>query len=251
MRLYSGIPESLKSSSSSPNSKSSRYSNVKSNIFARDSLISPVGPIDWSARQHLRDAAPGRIEKLKTAHMYAIHAQQILDNADVVVYICCTHLLFHDFIIGIEYVNGRYWLRKIVQGRAQGSYIVQCRDGEQVTFGLGPLGNAVDLPDGELFNIHLAIARVLYASGAGEVINKVLQDEEDYNDGIVESEASAARISEFAVRMALLRMQSGDSAKSASSDDGDVKDDDDCGNKQQERDKGILRVSTNAQVDGQ
>ncbi|KAK9369448.1 hypothetical protein V1509DRAFT_619451 [Lipomyces kononenkoae] len=274
IRLYSPIPESLKSSSSSLNSKSSRDSTVKSKIFARDGLISPVGrAIDWSAPQHLRDAAPGRIEKLEAAHimpfmlseystmlpflsMFAgtsveaiLRDKGINSPSNIFCTDHSTHFLFDDFIIGIEYMNGRYWLRKIVQERAQGSYIVQCQDGDQVTFGLGPLGNAVDLPDGELFNIHLAIARVLHASGAGEVINKVLQDEEDYNDGIVDDEASGARISAFAVRMALLRMQSGDSAESASNDDGDVDDADDGGNKQQECGKGILRDTTNSQVD--
>ncbi|KAK9239187.1 hypothetical protein V1525DRAFT_438382 [Lipomyces kononenkoae] len=94
-----------------------------------------------------------------------------------------------------------------------------------------------------LFNIHLAIARVLHASGAGEVINNILQDEENYNDGIVKDEASAARISAFAVRLAILGMQSASSMEASEDDCVD-----DSGNKQRERGKGILRVSTNSQV---
>ncbi|KAK9337697.1 hypothetical protein V1521DRAFT_454968 [Lipomyces starkeyi] len=82
---------------------------------------------------------------------------------------------------------------------------------------------------------------VLYASGAGEVISKILQDKEDFNEGIVEAEASAARISAFAVRMALQEMQADDAAESASDCD-----DDNSGNKHQERDRGVLRVSTNS-----
>ncbi|KAK9234859.1 hypothetical protein V1525DRAFT_349445, partial [Lipomyces kononenkoae] len=149
-----------------------------------------------------------------------------------------THQSFDLFIIGVEYLNGPYRLRKIVPEDAdEGPFMSHCQDGDQVNFGTGPQGNAIDLPDGELFNIHLAIARVLHASGAGEVINNVLQDEKNYNDGIVEDEASAARISAFALRVALLRMQSGDSIESVSEDDSV----DDSGNKPQERVKGILR----------
>ncbi|KAK9244294.1 hypothetical protein V1506DRAFT_522867 [Lipomyces tetrasporus] len=103
-----------------------------------------------------------------------------------------THLKFDEFIVGIEYLNDR---------KARGAYIAQCQDGEEITFGLGPQGHAIDLPYGELFNIHLAIANVLHASGAGEVINKVLQDEADFNDGIIEDEASASRISAFALKL--------------------------------------------------
>ncbi|ODQ71313.1 hypothetical protein LIPSTDRAFT_106473 [Lipomyces starkeyi NRRL Y-11557] len=30
-----------------------------------------------------------------------------------------THLLFYEFVIGVQYLNGQYWLRKIVQEEAQ------------------------------------------------------------------------------------------------------------------------------------
>ncbi|KAK9487414.1 hypothetical protein V1527DRAFT_460494 [Lipomyces starkeyi] len=113
-------------------------------------------------------------------------------------------------------------------------------------YGTGPRGHEIDLPDGGLFNIHLAIAKVVYTSGAGEVISKILQDEEDFNEGTVKDEASAVRISAFAVRMALQEMQADDSAESASDCD-----DDNSGNKHQEHDRGVLRVSTNSQRDGQ
>ncbi|KAK9388163.1 hypothetical protein V1515DRAFT_597905 [Lipomyces mesembrius] len=98
------------------------------------------------------------------------------------------------------------WLRKIVQ-EEQGAYISHCLDGEEVMFGTGPRGHEIDLPDGELFNIHLAIAKVLHASGAGEAISKILQDEEEFDEGIVEDGPSAARISAFAVRIALQEVQ--------------------------------------------
>ncbi|KAK9489439.1 hypothetical protein V1508DRAFT_361963, partial [Lipomyces doorenjongii] len=94
----------------------------------------------------------------------------------------------------------------------------RCQDGEEIIFGTGPCGHEIEFPDGELFNIHLATAKVLHASGAGEVISKVLQDKEDFNDGIVEDGPSAARISAFALRMALQEVQAAsDSAGSAGS----------------------------------
>ncbi|KAK9366319.1 hypothetical protein V1509DRAFT_641862 [Lipomyces kononenkoae] len=44
---------------------------------------------------------------------------------------------------------------------------------------------------------------MLHASGVGEVINKFLQDEDDYKEGIVKDEASSARILAFALQQAL------------------------------------------------
>ncbi|KAK9484669.1 hypothetical protein V1527DRAFT_185969 [Lipomyces starkeyi] len=70
---------------------------------------------------------------------------------------------------------------------------------EKKPFLTGARGRAIDLPDGKLFNIHLAICNVLHASGSGEVINKV-QDEADFNKGIVKDDAYASRISAFALK---------------------------------------------------
>ncbi|KAK9234059.1 hypothetical protein V1525DRAFT_84561 [Lipomyces kononenkoae] len=158
-----------------------------------------------------------------------------------------THLKFDQFVIGIEYLNDQYWLRKVNPRKARGLRITHCQDGEEVIFGQGPQSRAIDLPDGELFNIHLAIGNVLHASGAGEVINQLLQDEEDYDDGIVEDGASAARISAFALRMALKRVQAVDSNESPN--ESPPGDDGDCSSKQQESGKGVLRVTTNTRID--
>ncbi|KAK9370742.1 hypothetical protein V1509DRAFT_616705 [Lipomyces kononenkoae] len=260
MRLYSQIPESVKSSSSSRKSRLSRDSDVKDTILARDGMISPVGgAVDKFAPRHIRQTAPERVVQLQAAHIIPFKVakysamQSLLStfagtSVEAILKgrginspsnIFCTdhstHQSFDLFIIGIEYLYGQCRLRKIVPEEAdEGPFMSHCQDGDQVIFGTGPQGNAVDLPDGELFNIHLSIVRVLHASGAGEVINNILQDEEKYNDGVVEDEASAARISAYAIRVALLRMDSDDSIKSASEDD-------------PVDDSGILRVSTNSQ----
>ncbi|KAK9251236.1 hypothetical protein V1507DRAFT_465181 [Lipomyces tetrasporus] len=257
IRRYGPISANVKSSSSTRNSNSSRDSNVRFRILARDGSVSPVGrAIDESAPEDILDSYPDRAAKLEAAHimpfmlsnystMQALLSMFAGTNVEAVLgkkginhpsNIFCTdpdtHLRFDQFFIGIEYLNGQYFLRKVNPRKARGAYISHCQDGEEVIFGLGPQGRAIDLPDGELFNIHLAIGNVLHASGAGEVINKVLQDEEDYDDGIVEDVASAARISAFALRMALNRVHAVDQNESPPGNDG-------CSNKLQEARKGV------------
>ncbi|KAK9235892.1 hypothetical protein V1525DRAFT_445328 [Lipomyces kononenkoae] len=242
MRLYSQSPESVKSSSSSRKSKLSRDSNVKDVILARDGMISPVGrAIDKSAPRQMRQTAPERVVRwpniLPCNHwclcLPAPAWRRLRDRVGInsPSNIFCTdpitHQSFDSFVIGVEYLNGQYRLRKIVPEDAdEGPFMSHCQGGDQVIFGTGIEGNAVDLPDGELFNIRLSIATVLHES-----------DEENYNNRIVKDEASAARISAFAVRMALLGMQSGSSMKASDYDSVD-----DSDSKQQERGKGLLRV---------
>ncbi|KAK9243955.1 hypothetical protein V1506DRAFT_542913 [Lipomyces tetrasporus] len=55
----------------------------------------------------------------------------------------------------------QYKLCKLVPNRLCGR-TWRCQDGEDVVFGKGPRGRTIDLLDGELFNIHLAISRVLH-----------------------------------------------------------------------------------------
>ncbi|KAK9482233.1 hypothetical protein V1527DRAFT_476987 [Lipomyces starkeyi] len=266
IRRYGLIPKSWKSSSSTRRSNSSRDSNVRLRILARDGEISPVGrAVDESAPEDVLDSFAGRIAKLEAAHimpfMLSNHStmQTLLSmfagtNMEAIIggksinstrNIFCTdsitHLNFDEFVIGVEYLNGQYRLRKVEPRRARGPFMSQCQEGEEVIFGLGPQGYAIDLPDGELFNIHLAIANVLHASGAGEIINKVIQDEEDYNDGLVEDEAYASRILAFSLKMSLKRLQD-HSTESPPGGGGD-------GNKRQEGGVGILRVTTNSQID--
>ncbi|KAK9357537.1 hypothetical protein V1504DRAFT_54829 [Lipomyces starkeyi] len=267
IRRFGPIPAAFKSSSSTRRSIPSRDSNVRARILARDGPISPVGKkIDRSAPEDLLQSCPVRVAELEAAHiipfMVSKHStmqtllsmfagsniESILSgkNINSPSNTFCTdhdtHLLFDEFVVGVKFLNGQYWLRKVVPKKALG-ILSQCQDGEEVVFGMGPQGHEIDLPDGELFNIHLAIGKVLHASGAGEIINKILQDEEDYNDGIVEDGASAARISAFALRMSLKRVQAVDSVESPPDSGGD------SSNKQHEGGKAILRVTTNSQID--
>ncbi|KAI0288761.1 hypothetical protein BC826DRAFT_1036060 [Russula brevipes] len=53
-------------------------------------------------------------------------------------------------------------------------------DGDEIQFGKGDAGNRIQLPDPRICNLHLAIARVFAASGAADVFDKYLEDDEDY-----------------------------------------------------------------------
>ncbi|KAK9358573.1 hypothetical protein V1504DRAFT_471064 [Lipomyces starkeyi] len=245
IRRGASIPASMKSSSSSHKPVLSRDSSIRSRvkaqltsghawILARDGPIAPVGrAIDRSAPQGVLDTYSDRVMNLEAAHIMPFKLsehppmQTLLSmfggtNMEAILRgksinspsnIFCTdhdtHELFDEFVIGVNYLDGRYWLRKVVTSKAIGAFISHTQDGEEVIFGLGP----------QLFNIHLAICNVLHASGAGAVINKVLQDEADFNEGIVKDDASASRISAFALKMALKMVQAVDSNES-SSDEG-------------------------------
>ncbi|KAK9364503.1 hypothetical protein V1509DRAFT_636146 [Lipomyces kononenkoae] len=259
MRRGYAIPPSLKSSS---RSSSSRDSSVRAPIFWRDGPLSPIGGgIDTSASDELQDANPERVSRLEAAHimpfmlssyspmqsllsMFAgsnLKSRLIGKSINGPSNIFCTdgftHLLFDQFVIGVDYVNEQYHLRKVVARKARG-LISLVQDGEELFFGRGPEGTTIDLPDGELFNIHLAISNVLHASGAGEVIDKILQDEDDYKEGIVKDEASSARILAFALQQALNGLNA-DSVQSAD-------DDDDVNDKANQTENTALRVVTNS-----
>ncbi|KAK9237189.1 hypothetical protein V1525DRAFT_450687 [Lipomyces kononenkoae] len=256
-----GIPPSLQSSS---RSSSSRDSSIRAQILRRDGLISPVGgAIDPSAPEHLQEAHVERVFKLEAAHimpfklstystmqtllsMFAgtnmksrVTGKHINGPSNEFCTDNSTHLLFDQFVIGVEYVNEQYILRKVVARKARG-FIARSQDGEQLVFGRGPEGSAIDLPDGGLFNIHLAVANVLHASGAREVINKVMQDEDDYNAGVVEDEASRARILAFALRQSLSGLKS--DSDELPGNDGDHS------NKSRQTEKTALKIITNSLV---
>jgi len=59
-------------------------------------------------------------------------------------------------------------------------FTITLNDGDEVQFGRGIGGDAVEPPDPRICNLHLAVARVFAASGAAEVFDKYLDD--DYMD---------------------------------------------------------------------
>jgi len=51
-------------------------------------------------------------------------------------------------------------------------------DGDEIAFGCGDGGDEIALPDPRICNLHLAVARVFAASGAAEVFDQYLDDDE-------------------------------------------------------------------------
>ncbi|KAH9963117.1 hypothetical protein BC827DRAFT_1193455 [Russula dissimulans] len=60
------------------------------------------------------------------------------------------------------------------------SATIPLKDGAEIGFGRGNGGDRIALPDPRICNLHLAVARVFAASGAAEVFDKYLDDDEDY-----------------------------------------------------------------------
>jgi len=56
---------------------------------------------------------------------------------------------------------------------------IPLNDGDEIEFGRGNGGETIQLPDPPICNLHLAVARVFAASGAAEVFDKYLDDDED------------------------------------------------------------------------
>ncbi|KAF8340547.1 uncharacterized protein EI90DRAFT_3117067 [Cantharellus anzutake] len=56
---------------------------------------------------------------------------------------------------------------------------IYLRDGDEMGFGQGVGSDGIPLPDPRICNLHLAIARVFAASGAAEVFDKYLEDDDD------------------------------------------------------------------------
>ncbi|KAK9242755.1 hypothetical protein V1506DRAFT_47857 [Lipomyces tetrasporus] len=175
----------------------------KQRILDRDGVVSPIGvAIDSSAAEEdLENAGLTRIRSLEVTnimpHVVCNHstvqmllsvfagtnveskldAQHIKSLANLFCTDQFSSAMFKKFFIGVECLGERYRLRYSSSKPYGGCTRTLHPDGEEVTFGAGPRGHAIELPDRELCNIHLAIGRVLHASGVGEVIDNLLADE--------------------------------------------------------------------------
>ena len=70
----------------------------------------------------------------------------------------------------------KYYFR-VVRSNAV-AFTIPLKDGDEIEFGCGNGGNQIALPDPRACNLHLAVARVFAASGAAEVFDKYLDDDE-------------------------------------------------------------------------
>ncbi|KAK9371438.1 uncharacterized protein V1513DRAFT_359202, partial [Lipomyces chichibuensis] len=124
-------------------------------IMRRDGLISPLGgAIDSSAPEYLQHTNIERVADLEAAHivpfmlskystmrnllsMFAgsnlqsrLVGRSINGPSNIFCTDPITHTLFDKFIIGVEYVNQQYKLRKVVTRKAGGPFIARAQDGE-------------------------------------------------------------------------------------------------------------------------
>ena len=72
---------------------------------------------------------------------------------------------------------------------------VRLEDGDKIVFCMGKDGSIIDTPDPSFCNLKLAIARVMYASGASGLIDELYGDDND-NEAIIHKSAC---ISEWTV----------------------------------------------------
>jgi len=69
----------------------------------------------------------------------------------------------------------KYYFRVVRPDDIYGS--IQLNDGDEIVFGQGKHGKEIAFPSPQICNLHLAIARVFAASGAAEVLDKIMKDE--------------------------------------------------------------------------
>ncbi|KAF8318592.1 uncharacterized protein EI90DRAFT_2697383 [Cantharellus anzutake] len=93
-----------------------------------------------------------------------------------------THHAIETLAWGIEVrlVDHRWKYRFREVRPANVSATIPLKDGDEIEFGKGTGGDLIGLPDPQICNLHLAVARVFAASGAAEVFDKYLEDDEDY-----------------------------------------------------------------------
>ncbi|KAI9512094.1 hypothetical protein F5148DRAFT_1146398 [Russula earlei] len=71
----------------------------------------------------------------------------------------------------------KYFFREVRPNRVAPT--IRCKDGDEIKFGSGNGGNMILSPDPRICNLQLAMARVFAASGAAEVFDQYLEDDDD------------------------------------------------------------------------
>ncbi|KAK9234003.1 hypothetical protein V1525DRAFT_452936 [Lipomyces kononenkoae] len=112
--------------------------------------------------------------------------QGINDPSNALLLDPTTHQAFGKFKFGLECQDDIYFLRILVQRDDLPPTVSHHFEADELLFGQGP--EQVALPSALLCNIHLAVGRVLRASGAAEAIDKILEDEESLSCGNLEGD---------------------------------------------------------------
>ncbi|KAK9354302.1 hypothetical protein V1523DRAFT_408473 [Lipomyces doorenjongii] len=190
------------------NTASRKQKNLKQLLLARDGQFSVVGGVMEDTGPLPIPAPPNGRATLHAAHIIPFSAsnrstlrvmlskfagqemetvltgQSINDPSNALLLDALTHEAFDKFKFGLECQDGHYFLRILVQRGDLPLQFSQHFEGDELFFGQGP--ERVALPSALLCNIRLAVGRVLSASGAAETIDKILEDEDDFNCGNLE-----------------------------------------------------------------
>ena len=86
-----------------------------------------------------------------------------------------THIISYRFY-SLNSQRYRYIFRVV---RDRYAATVRLEDGDEIVFRKGEDGRVIDAPDPSFCNLKLAIARVMYASGASGLIDEVYGDDDD------------------------------------------------------------------------
>ncbi|KAK9245092.1 hypothetical protein V1506DRAFT_506947 [Lipomyces tetrasporus] len=112
--------------------------------------------------------------------------ESINDPSNALLLDALTHAAFGLFKFSVECQDDRYFFRKFAPNRKLPSEVLRHRNNEEIIFGQASRSVARPLP--LLCNLHHAIARVLWASGAAENIAKALADEDELKDWHMEGD---------------------------------------------------------------
>ncbi|KAK9319196.1 hypothetical protein V1517DRAFT_60403 [Lipomyces orientalis] len=112
--------------------------------------------------------------------------EMINDPSNALLLDALTHAAFCLFKFSLECQDDRYFFRRFAPDRKLPTEVLRHRDNEEIIFGRASRSVARPLP--LLCNLHYAIARVLWASGAAENIANALADEDELRDAHMEGD---------------------------------------------------------------
>ncbi|KAK9321073.1 hypothetical protein V1517DRAFT_327549 [Lipomyces orientalis] len=178
---------------------------LKRNLLSRDGWFSPVGRVmDSSAPDTITPIGDNGSDSLEAAHiipfsssrnliltnmlskfagedLQALLSDKINDPSNALLLTATAHKAFDAFKFGFENQDGRYLLRFVAPIRQLPGEVLRHAENEEIVFATDD--PRIAKPSCLLCNIHVAVGRVLWASGAAEVIAKMLEDEEEIKSG--------------------------------------------------------------------
>ncbi|KAK9373656.1 uncharacterized protein V1513DRAFT_142957 [Lipomyces chichibuensis] len=179
---------------------------LKKKLIERDGWFSPVGYVmDFDAPAHITPLPAGGTAVLEAAHIIPFSASKNLalrrkiaiftgqdmesllagdninDPSNALLLSPTTHEYFGNFRFSLECRNKKYFIRRLVEARLLPTELLNHADGDEILF--GHECQEIAKPSSLLCNVHLAVGLVLRNSGVAEMIGKILQDEDDFDDG--------------------------------------------------------------------